>query len=182
MTLAQWIVAAVVLQRLAELAYARRNEARLRALGAAEVGAGHYPLLVLLHAGWLLALFVAAAAASTLSWPMLGLFGGLQLGRLWVIAALGRRWTTRVLVLPDAPLVDRGPYRLCRHPNYVIVAAEIAILPMAFGAWREALVFTLLNALLLGWRIRIEDHALARRRGASPGGKGTSPCDAAAQG
>lgn len=169
MTAAQWIVIAVALQRLGELAYARRNEARLRALGAIEAGAGHYPLLILLHAAWLLALFAAAASTTTMSWGLLALFALLQLGRFWVIASLGPYWTTRILTLPGAPLVARGPYRLCRHPNYLIVVAEIACLPLAFGAWRESIVFTLLNAAILGWRIRVEDGLLATRRGSVPG-------------
>lgn len=162
--LPQWIVLAVVVQRLAELAYARRNEARLRLAGAVEAGAGHYPLIVLLHVAWLLAIFVTVPADARISWPLMGLYGALQLGRVWVIAALGRFWTTRVLTLPGADLVARGPYRLCRHPNYAIVAAEIALLPLAFGAWQLALAFTLLNGAILAWRIRVEDRALAGRR------------------
>ncbi len=182
MTLAQWIVVAVALQRLAELGYGRRNEARLRAAGAIEIGAGHYPLLVLVHAAWLLALFAAAESTEVVSWPLLAIYGGLQVGRLWVIATLGRFWTTRILTLPHTPLVARGPYRLCRHPNYVIVAAEIACLPLAFGAWRESLIFTLLNAAILGWRIRVEERALAGRRGAASGAAGKTACIGPAQG
>lgn len=169
MTVAQWIVIAVALQRLAELAYARRNEARLRALGAIEAGAGHYPLLILLHGAWLLTLFAAAASTTTMSWWPLALFALLQVGRLWVIASLGPYWTTRILTLPGAPLVSRGPYRLCRHPNYLIVVAEIACLPLAFDAWQVSVLFTLLNAAILGWRIRVEDGLLAARRAAAPG-------------
>jgi methyltransferase len=164
MTLAQWIVVAVAVQRLAELAYARRNEARLRAAGAVEAGAGHYPLIVLLHAAWLLTLFIAAPADDAISWPLLAVYAALQIGRLWVIATLGRFWTTRILTLPGAPLVTGGPYRLCRHPNYAVVVAEIAVLPLAFGAWQAAALFSLANGLLLWWRIRVEDQALRGRR------------------
>jgi methyltransferase len=164
MTLAQWMVVAVAVQRLAELAYARRNEARLRAAGAVEAGAGHYPLIVLLHAAWLLTLFFAAPADDAISWPLLALYAALQIGRLWVIATLGRFWTTRILTLPGAPLMTAGPYRLCRHPNYVIVVAEIAVLPLAFGAWQVAVAFSLANGLLLWWRIRVENQALRSRR------------------
>lgn len=164
MTLAQWIVLAVALQRLAELAYAARNTRCLLAQGAVEHGAAHYPLLVGLHAGWLTALFVLVPAEAPVNWPLLALFALLQLARLWIIATLGRSWTTRVITLPDAPLVRCGPYRLMRHPNYAVVAAEIAILPLAFGAWQIALAFSLVNGLILAWRIAIENEALATRR------------------
>lgn len=164
MTLAQWIVVAVAAQRLIELMHARRNEARLRAAGAVEAGAGHYPLIILLHAAWLLTLFLVAPADDAISWALLTVYAALQIGRLWVIATLGRFWTTRVLTLPGAPLMTGGPYRLCRHPNYVIVVAEIAVLPLAFGAWQVAVLFSLANGLLLWWRIRVEDEALRGRR------------------
>jgi methyltransferase len=161
MSLPQWIVLAVALQRLAELAYARANTRRLLAAGGVESGAGHMPLIVAVHAGWLAALFVLVPPTAPISWPLLALFAVLQLARLWVIAALGPRWTVRVIAVPGAPLVRRGPYRLCRHPNYVIVAAEIAVLPLAFGAWAIALVFSALNAAVLTHRIRVEEAALA---------------------
>jgi methyltransferase len=96
--------------------------------------------------------------------PLLLAFAVLQGLRLWVLMSLGRYWTTRVITLPDAPLVRRGPYRFLRHPNYLVVAAEIAVLPLAFGAWAVAAVFSALNAALLAWRISLEDHALAPRR------------------
>jgi methyltransferase len=173
MTAAQWIVLAVALQRLGELIYARRNERRLRQAGAVEVGAGHYPLIVLLHASWLVTLFVIAGRVGAPSWPIVAIYALLQLARLWVIVTLGRFWTTRILTHADAPLVTSGPYRLCRHPNYAIVAIEIALLPLAFGAWQTALLFSLANGVLLWWRIRVEDQALRTRRAAhaaAPGG------------
>lgn len=164
MTALWWLLGFVVLQRLAELVHARRNERRLRAEGAVEHGSGHYPLIVLLHVMWLAAIawFVPADTPPNGYW--LGLFGLLQLARLWVLASMGRYWTTRVVTLPDAPLVRHGPYRWVRHPNYLIVAAEIAVLPAIFGAWTIAIVFSIANAILLAWRIRIEDAALAPRR------------------
>jgi methyltransferase len=158
----QIVALLVALQRLAEMAYARRNLTRLLAAGGVEHGAGHYPLLVALHAGWLVALFVLVPAEAPAHWGLLGLYGLLQLGRLWVLASLGGRWTTRVIVLPDAPLVTRGPYRFVRHPNYLIVALEIPVLPLAFSAWQIALAFGLANLALLAQRIRIEARALAR--------------------
>lgn len=164
MTALWWLLAFVVLQRLAELAYARRNERRLRAEGAVEHGGGHYPLIVLLHAAWLVAIAWFIPADTPPNWYWLGLFGLLQLARLWVLASMSRYWTTRVITLPDAPLVRRGPYRWVRHPNYLIVAAEILVLPAIFGAWTIAILFSIANAILLAWRIRIEDAALAPRR------------------
>lgn len=175
MTLLHGVLLAVLAQRLAELIYARRNEARLKAAGGIEHGAGHYPLFVLLHAGWLVALWASIPAHAPANWWLLGGFAVAQLGRLWVLASLGRWWTTRIITLPGAPLVRRGPYRYVRHPNYLIVVAEIALLPLAFGAWGIALGFSLLNALLLAWRIRIEDRALADRRGTA--GPVTSPAE-----
>ena len=161
MGLAQIVTLLVALQRLAELGYARRNARRLLAAGGVEHGAGHYPLFVALHGAWLAALFVLVPAEAPADWGLLGLYGLLQLGRLWVIASLGGRWTTRVIVVPGAPLVTRGPYRFLRHPNYLVVALEIPILPLAFGAWQIALGFGLANLALLAQRIRIEERALA---------------------
>lgn len=156
------VVLLVAAQRLAELAVARRNTARLLAQGAVEHGRGHYPLIVLLHTAWLLSLPLVVPADR---WPdpwLLGLFILLQPMRVWVITSLGGRWTTQVIVLPGAEPLRRGPYRWLRHPNYLIVAAEIALLPLAFGAWAHALLFSVLNAAVLAWRIRVEDAALHR--------------------
>jgi len=166
MTLLWWLLGFVVLQRFFELAHARRNERRLRAAGALEHGSGHYPLIVLLHVAWLVSIGLFVPADTQPSWPLFGLFAVLQLARLWVLVSMGRYWTTRVLTLPGAPLVRRGPYRWVRHPNYLIVVGEIAVLPLIFGAWQIALVFSVANAILLAWRIRIEDAALAPRRNA----------------
>jgi len=154
----------VALQRMCELIYARRNTARLLAQGGRERGARHYPLIVLLHLAWLAALAVLVPADTPPVWPWLAFFLLLQAGRLWVLASLGPYWTTRIITLPNAPLVRHGPYRFLKHPNYLLVALEIAALPLAFGAWQIALVFTALNAVLLAQRIRIEEAALAERR------------------
>jgi methyltransferase len=151
----------VLLQRATELALAAVNTRRLLALGAAEIDASAYPWFVVLHAGWLMSLFLLVPADAEPSWPLLGVYALLQLGRIWVIASLGRRWTTRIIVLPGAPLVRSGPYRWLRHPNYAIVTAEIALLPLAFGAIAIALLFSVGNLVLLARRIRIEDAALA---------------------
>jgi methyltransferase len=155
------VLALVAAQRGAELVLAMRNTRRLRSLGAYEVDSGGYKWIVLLHAGWLAAMAAAIPPATPPSWPLLGAYALLQLARVWVIASLGRRWTTRVMVLPSAALVKKGPYRLLRHPNYAVVAGEIAVLPLAFGAVAIAISFSLGNLVLILRRIRIEDASLA---------------------
>ena len=165
MTALFWTLAAVALQRLIELVYARSNTARLRRMGAVETDAEGYPLYVLLHAGWLASLATFVPAATAPHWPLIGVFALLQLGRVWVIASLGQYWTTRIMTLPDAALVQTGPFRFLRHPNYLLVVAEIAVLPLAFGAVAIAATFSALNAALIARRIRIEDRVLAPRRG-----------------
>ncbi len=117
----------VVLQRVGELAFAHRNHRALRARGAVEVGRGHYPAIVALHTAWLLALATTIDPATAVSLPWAGIFVLLECGRAWVIASLGRRWTTRVLVLPGTAPIRSGPYRYLKHPNYVIVCGEMAV-------------------------------------------------------
>lgn len=160
MSAAAIILALVTLQRLAELLIARRNTRALLARGAREHSPSHYPLIVALHAAWLASLWWLAPGRDVI-WPWIGLFALLQLGRIWVLATLGERWTTRIIVLPGAPLVARGPFRFVRHPNYLVVIGEIAVLPLGFGLWQVAMVFSLLNAVLLVVRIRAEEKALA---------------------
>jgi methyltransferase len=162
--LAQWLVLAVALQRLGELALARRNTKKLLAAGGLESGAGHYWLIVGLHGGWLAAIFATIPPDAAVNWWLASTFALLQIGRIWVLASLGQYWTTRIITVPGAPLVRRGPYRWIRHPNYLIVAGEIALLPLAFGAWRIALGFSVANMALIAWRIRIEDRTLDSRR------------------
>jgi methyltransferase len=157
------IVGLVAAERIAELFHARRNTRALLAKGGVEAGAGHYPLLVLLHGAWLVAMLYFVPAETAPFWGWLAVFVVLQALRLWVLVSLGPYWTTRIITLPGAPLVRSGPYRFLRHPNYVVVVGEIAVLPLVFGAWRIALVFSALNLALLAWRIRIEEQALAPR-------------------
>jgi methyltransferase len=150
----------VTAERAAELAWARRNTCRLLRRGAEEAAPGHYGWIVGFHGVWLAGLWLAAWDRSPdPAWLMA--FGLVQALRLWVLLTLGERWTTRIVVLRHAPLVRTGPYRWMSHPNYAVVAAEIAILPLAFGLWRYAAVASLLNAILLTCRIRAEDAALA---------------------
>jgi methyltransferase len=151
----------VVVQRMAELALAARNARRLREAGAVEFDGRGYPWFVLLHGAWLLSLFVLVPADAAPSWPLLAVVAVLQLGRLWVIATLGRRWTTRIIVPPGAMRIGVGPYRYLRHPNYAIVVTEIAVLPLAFGAIAIAFIFSAINLVLILRRIAIEDRALA---------------------
>lgn len=158
-------VTIVALQRLAELALSRRNERRARARGAVERGRGHYPFMVALHAAWLASTLIEGL----LRGPDLPAYGPMALAafllvqplRYWAIHALGENWNTRILVVPGAKLVRRGPYYYLKHPNYVVVSVEILAFPLIFGAWVTALVFSVLNAALLHVRIREEDRALA---------------------
>ena len=158
------ILGFVTAQRLGELVLARRNTRRLLAQGAHEVGAAHYPLIVALHAVWLLGLWylavyrVPAGQSVNLFWLLL--FVVLQLARVWVIVSLGGRWTTRIIILPGATLVRRGPYRFMSHPNYWVVVGELLVLPLVFGLAWYGLVFTLLNAAVMWIRIRAEAAAL----------------------
>jgi methyltransferase len=153
------ILAFVTLQRLSELMIARQNTARLLAMGAQEYAPGHYPLIVAVHTGWLAALWWLAPGQA-IHWPLIALFVLLQLGRIWILRTLGPRWTTRIIILPGAPLVTSGPFRFVSHPNYLVVIGEIAVLPLAFGLWEVALIFTLLNAAVLAIRISAENKAL----------------------
>jgi methyltransferase len=160
MTVAVLILLLVTAQRLIELDIARRHTKALLARGGYEVGAGHYPLIVAVHTAWLASLWLTALA-QPIDWLLIGLYALLQCLRLWILATLGERWTTRIIVLPGAPLVRRGPYRLLRHPNYVVVIGEIAVLPLAFGLVWIALIFSLLNAAVLAIRIKAEQGALS---------------------
>lgn len=158
LTPALWFIGFVALQRLGELVLARRNTARLLARGAREIGAGHYPAIVATHASWLLAIAVLGWN-QPVSLPWLAAYAVLQGFRVWILASLGARWTTRIIVL-DEPLVVRGPYRFVPHPNYMLVVAEIIVTPMVLGLTWVAAVFTVLNAAVLYVRISTEHKAL----------------------
>ena len=154
----------VTTQRIGELVLARRNTARLKARGAVETGAEHYPLIVGLHAAWVVGLW-ALAWDRPVNMGWLAVFLLLMALRIWTLASLGERWTTRIITLPGEPRVRRGPYRFISHPNYVVVVGEVAVLPLAFGLNVYALVFSFLNASVLWIRIRAENAALAAAEG-----------------
>lgn len=159
MIFAIFVLTLVTLQRLAELVIADRNTRRLLGEGAYEVSREHYPLIVGLHAAWLIGLWILAYDTQP-NLFLLGVFLLLQAGRVWVLTTLGPRWTTRIIVLPGAPLVKDGPFRFVSHPNYCVVAAELLILPMAFGLLWYGILFSILNAIVLTIRIRAESAAL----------------------
>lgn len=154
----------ILAQRLLELIYANGNTRRLRARGAIEAGAGHYPVMIVLHAAWLLAMAITIPAEQPPESAALTAVGVLMAMRMWVLVSLGRYWTTRILTLPGAPLVRRGPYAWLRHPNYWVVAGEVALVPLALNATGVAVTFSILNGALLAWRVAVEDRALADRR------------------
>lgn len=155
------ILSLVTLQRLAELYIAHRNTRKLIANGGFEIGSNHYPIMVALHTLWLGGLWYLVIYQNPIvSMPWIIAYLVLEAARGWIIAALGSRWTTRIIIVPGEALVAEGPYRFFRHPNYMVVAGEIFILPMAFGLWWYAILFAVLNAAMLYWRIRSEDEAL----------------------
>ena len=160
MSLASIILVLVTLQRLGELVLARHNTRALLARGAIEIGASHYPLIVATHTAWLIALW-AFGRNQEVNFPALAAFVALQFVRVWVLATLGTRWTTRIVVSPREPLVASGPYRYFAHPNYAVVVGEIALLPLALHLPLLALIFTVLNAVVLTVRIRVETRALS---------------------
>jgi methyltransferase len=163
MILSVLILGLVTAQRLGELVVARRNTRRLLALGGIERGAEHYPLMVGLHAAWLAGLWILAwDRPANLAWA--AAYGGLEVLRAWVLVSIGRRWTTRIIVVPGETLVRKGPYRFIPHPNYAVVVGEIAVLPLVFGLTAYALAFSVLNALLLWLRIRAESAALTEAK------------------
>jgi methyltransferase len=149
----------VTLQRLAELFWSRSNAQRLVAAGAIEYGREHYPLMIGFHAVWLAGMWLLGYDAAVQPF-FLGLYGLLQIARYWVLATLGRRWTTRVFVVPGEALVAHGPYLWFRHPNYAVVVGEIAVVPLALGMPIFAFLFTIWNAAVLTVRIRAENAAL----------------------
>jgi len=165
-TAAEILLVLVVAQRAAELLLSWHNTRRLKERGAIEIAARHYPVMVAVHASWLVSLFVLGHDRS-LNMFALAVYLALQGFRFWVMRTLGARWTTRIIVLPGAPLVSAGPYRYLSHPNYAVVAGEVATLPLVLGLPWIAIVFTVLNAAVLSIRIRAENRALQSARAAT---------------
>jgi methyltransferase len=162
-TSAELILGIVTLQRLAELVISSDNTRKLLARGAVEVAARHYPLIVAVHAAWLISLWALGRNQPVNATAFL-FYLVLQGFRFWVMRTLGPRWTTRIIVLPQQALVSAGPYRFLSHPNYAVVSLEIAVLPMALGLPLLAVIFSILNAAVLAVRIRAENRALAASR------------------
>jgi methyltransferase len=158
MNAARGLLGALALQRVLELAYARRNTRALLRRGGYEAAARHYPVMVGLHASWLVTLWLLGRDAP-LRGPFAAAFALLQVARAWVLATLGERWTTRIIILPTVDPIVRGPYRFLRHPNYAIVALELPCVSLALGLRRHAALFGAANLMLLAWRIRAEDRA-----------------------
>ena len=157
------ILAFVTLQRFGEMRLSRANTAALLARGGREVAPAQYPLVVAVHAGWLACLWWQAPGRD-IEWALVALYAALQAARVWVIRTMGPRWTTRIIVLPGAPRIDTGPFRYLSHPNYAVVMAELALLPLAFRLWWVACLFFALNAVVLAVRITAENKALAEVR------------------
>lgn len=155
----------LALLRLGELLLARRNERWLLSHGAVEYGREHYPYIVSLHVLFFLSLIVEYLfdPAESFSVPLLVLYLLVLAFKAWAVFSLGKYWNTKIYRVPGSRLVRKGPYRFMKHPNYVAVAAEIALIPLIFHLYVTAVVFTLLNAAMLTVRIREENRALAAR-------------------
>lgn len=153
----------VTAQRLYELSLARRNTLRLVAAGAYEVGRSHYPVIVALHASWLITLWIFGWNRSLVV-PFVIIYIVLQAGRVWVLRTLGARWTTRIVIVPGVKPITTGPFRYLQHPNYLVVALELPCVSLALGLWLHAMIFGTLNLVMLAWRIRVEDSALQELR------------------
>lgn len=161
---AQIVFAYVVIQRLAELVYANANTRRLLSEGGREHGERHYPLFIILHGGWLISIALFAVPENQPNLFLINAFVTSQTFRFWTLASIGRWWTTRIISAPHFPRVKKGPYRFIKHPNYALVIVEIALLPLLLGAPAMAITFSVLNAALLWWRIRVENAVLVERQ------------------
>ena len=158
------ILSIVIIQRLLELVIAKRNEKNMRAQGAYEVGGSHYPLMILLHVSFFVSLLIEVSMFNLSPSPLfllfLVMFLCVQGLRVWCLTSLGSFWNTKIIILPGANVVTKGPYKYLRHPNYLVVSIEIALLPLMFQAYFTAICFTILNAIMLSIRIPTEEQAL----------------------
>tara|TARA_R110001599_G_scaffold158670_1_gene345441 strand:- start:5245 stop:5775 length:531 start_codon:yes stop_codon:yes gene_type:complete len=162
-TLVTWLMVYIVVQRLGELVHASRNTKRLLSEGGVEHGADHYHYFIFLHSAWIAVIALLVDPQHDIHPVMLALFAGTQLLRLWTLASIGRWWTTRIISAPHFDRVKRGPYRYISHPNYLVVVFEIAIVPLMLGLPWVALLFSVLNAILLRHRIGVENDVLGER-------------------
>ena len=158
------VISIVILQRLIELFIAKRNEKWMRSQGAFEAGAAHYPVMVSMHIVFFISLlaevFLFERALSPLWIIFLVIFIIAQAARIWCLTSLGKFWNTKIIILPGATVVQKGPYKWVRHPNYIIVATELLVLPLLFSAYLTAIVFSLLNVWMSSVRIPAEEKAL----------------------
>ena len=153
-------LAYIIFERLLELPIANRNTKRLIAAGGVEHAPGHYPLIVMIHTGWILAM-VGLGHNNPVNYALLGVYAGLQVLRVYILGTLGQRWTTRIIVVPGEQKVTKGPFAVVPHPNYLLVIAEILIAPLVLGLWEVAAVFSALNAAILVIRVSAEERAWA---------------------
>lgn len=154
----------VLIQRGAEEMHSARNTKALLARGAREEGGKFYPVVAVVHLGWIASVFFLIPPDAPVFWPLIGLYLALQAARYWVIATLGPYWTHRIITIDEAPVIDAGPYRYLKHPNYAIAVAETLLLPSAFSAIALALIMTAIWAAVLHHKIQLENEALASRR------------------
>jgi len=158
------VISIVILQRLVELVVAKRNEKWMRSQGAIEAGSGHYPIMVAMHIAFFISLLAEVIlldrSLSSMWIILLVIFLTAQVARIWCLTSLGNFWNTKIIILPGADVVQKGPYKWVRHPNYIIVTTELLVLPLIFGAYSTAIIFTLLNVWMLSVRIPAEEKAL----------------------
>lgn len=158
------VISIVISQRLIELFVAKRNEKWMLGQGAFEVGAAHYPIMVTMHISFFISLLAEVVVLGRMLSPfwilLLGIFLLTQTARIWCLLLLGKFWNTKIIILPGAAVVRRGPYRWLRHPNYLIVGIELLVLPLLFGAYFTAVLYSLLNVWMLSVRIPAEEKAL----------------------
>ncbi len=156
----------VLIQRGLEELHSARNTKRLLAQGATELGRDYYPVVAVVHLAWIAALFLIIPGHAPIIWPLLWIYLFLQVLRYWVIGTLGRYWTHRIISLEEAPIVTGGPYKILRHPNYLVTMIETPLLPLCFGAVALAVVMSAVWAVVLYYKIVLEDRALSGRRSA----------------
>lgn len=157
----------LIFQRLSELWIARRNEKWLLSQGAVQYGQSHYPFMIVLHTLFILSLIVEylAKGGTQVSWVFLILFLAILVFKYWTLSSLGKYWNTKIYRIPGVYPLKRGPYKFLKHPNYMEVACEIAFIPLIFHLYYTAIIFTVLNGIMLTIRIQVENKVWAHRNG-----------------